>query len=129
MIKKVLARMEDRQVQLRQDGRRKFSLSFEEPFEIILIDELLVMTSLADPQVRKQFEKALGTILTQGAGLGFFVSAFVQDPTTDGVPMRKHFPTKMALRLDQDNHVDMILGEGQRLRGALADQIPESQQG
>jgi S-DNA-T family DNA segregation ATPase FtsK/SpoIIIE len=39
--------------------------------------------------------------------------------------MRGLFPTRIALRLDQESYVDMTLGEGMRDKGAFADQIPE----
>src|SRR5690606_28600583 len=98
-------------------------------FELLIIDGLLVLTAVADNRTRMEAQRLLTTLLTQGAGLGFCVMACVQDPTTEGVPMRRFFPTKIALRLDQANHVDMVLGDGKRLLGALADQIPADQHG
>src|SRR5690606_29080488 len=128
MLRRLVDDMETRQKAIR-GKRRTFSLSPDEPFELLIIDELLVLTAVADNRTRMEAQRLLTTLLTQGAGLGFCVMAFVQDPTTDGVPMRKFFTTKIALRLDQANHVDMILGEGKRLLGALADQIPADQHG
>lgn len=129
MLRKVLEDMNERQERIRRDGRRKFSLSVDEPFVLIMIDELLVMSQFAERKELLEFHKIIGVILTQGAGLGFCVMGYVQDPTVDAVPMRKLFPTKIALRLDSDTHVDMVLGDGKRLLGALADQIPASQPG
>ena len=129
LLRRLVADMEQRQQEIRAAGRRKFSHSEQEPFELLIIDELLVLTAVADNRTRMEAQRLLTTLLTQGAGLGFCVMACVQDPTTDGVPMRKFFTTKIALRLDQANHVDMILGEGKRLLGALADQIPADQHG
>jgi S-DNA-T family DNA segregation ATPase FtsK/SpoIIIE len=37
--------------------------------------------------------------------------------------IRNLFPDKIALRLDESEQVDMVLGDGARDRGALADQI------
>lgn len=128
-LRHVCELMEQRKQQLREAGRRKFSLSHAEPFHVLMIDELMVMTALADNKTRMEAQRLLGLILTQGAGLGFSVAAYAQDPTTEGVPARKLFPNKIVLRVDAENHVDMVLGDQARERGALADKIPENQQG
>jgi S-DNA-T family DNA segregation ATPase FtsK/SpoIIIE len=48
----------------------------------------------------------------------------VQEPTKDTVPVRELFTTRICLRVTAGAHVDMVLGDGARLRGALADEIP-----
>ena len=40
--------------------------------------------------------------------------------------MRDLFPTRIALRLSEADHVALVLGQGARDRGARCDQIPES---
>ena len=40
--------------------------------------------------------------------------------------MRDLFPTRVALRLSEADHVGLVLGQGARDRGARCDQIPES---
>jgi S-DNA-T family DNA segregation ATPase FtsK/SpoIIIE len=47
----------------------------------------------------------------------------VQEPTKDTVPVRELFTTRICLRVTSAAHVDMVLGENSRLRGALADEI------
>jgi S-DNA-T family DNA segregation ATPase FtsK/SpoIIIE len=47
----------------------------------------------------------------------------LQDPRKDVISLRNLFPTRIALRLDESDQVDMVLGNGTRDRGALADQI------
>ena len=37
--------------------------------------------------------------------------------------LRNLFPTRIAMRLDESDQVDMVLGDGARDRGALADEI------
>jgi S-DNA-T family DNA segregation ATPase FtsK/SpoIIIE len=49
---------------------------------------------------------------------------FVQEPTKDTVPVRDLFTVRVCLRLTSAGHVDSVLGEDARLRGALADEIP-----
>ena len=47
----------------------------------------------------------------------------LQDPRKDVISLRNLFPTRIALRLDESDQVDMVLGDGARDRGALADGI------
>jgi DNA segregation ATPase FtsK/SpoIIIE, S-DNA-T family len=47
----------------------------------------------------------------------------LQDPRKDVISLRNLFPTRIALRLDESDQVDMVLGDGARDRGALADEI------
>ena len=47
----------------------------------------------------------------------------------DVLPFRDLFPTRLALRLTEARHVDMVLGDGARNRGAVCDQIPDSRPG
>ena len=49
--------------------------------------------------------------------------AALQDPRKEVMNIRNLFPDKIALRLDESEQVDMVLGDGARDRGALADQI------
>ena len=39
------------------------------------------------------------------------------------ISLRNLFSTRIALRLDESDQVDMVLGDGARDRGALADEI------
>jgi S-DNA-T family DNA segregation ATPase FtsK/SpoIIIE len=47
----------------------------------------------------------------------------LQDPRKDVISLRNLFSTRIALRLDESDQVGMVLGDGARDRGALADQI------
>jgi S-DNA-T family DNA segregation ATPase FtsK/SpoIIIE len=47
----------------------------------------------------------------------------LQDPRKDVISLRNLFPTRVALRLDESDQVDMVLADGARMRGALADEI------
>ncbi len=49
---------------------------------------------------------------------------FVQEPTKDTVPIRDLFTVRVCLRITSAGQVDGVLGEDARLRGALADEIP-----
>jgi DNA segregation ATPase FtsK/SpoIIIE, S-DNA-T family len=71
----------------------------------------------------------LSLLLSQGRGVGVLVVGALQDPRKDILPFRDLFPTRIALRLTEASHVDMVLGDGARDRGAVCDQIPDSQPG
>ena len=49
---------------------------------------------------------------------------YVQEPSKDVIDVRELFTTRICLGVTAASHVDMVLGEGARERGALADEIP-----
>jgi hypothetical protein len=65
----------------------------------------------------------LATLTTQGRAVGYAVVAALQDPRKEVMPIRNLFPDRIAMRLDEPEQVDMVLGDGARDRGALADLI------
>ena len=48
----------------------------------------------------------------------------MQEPSKDVVDVRELFTTRICLGVTAACHVDMVLGDGARDRGALADEIP-----
>ena len=114
-----------RSLALATDGVRKHTPSPDSPHIIVVIDELATLTAFAERTVVRRIEQALGLLLTQGRAVGITVIAAVQDPGKDVVSWRDLFPTRIAMRLDNPVQVDMVLGDGARERGALADHISE----
>ena len=108
---------------------RKFRPSMANPLHLLIIDELATLTAYAPMEVRRRVESALGRLMTKGAAVGWVVLGCVQEPSKDIIPMRGLFTYRIALGLDTDSQVDMVLGEGMRAAGALADQIPLSTPG
>jgi S-DNA-T family DNA segregation ATPase FtsK/SpoIIIE len=51
------------------------------------------------------------------------VVATLQDPRKEVMSIRNLFPDRIAMRLDEPEQVDMVLGDGARDRGATADLI------
>jgi S-DNA-T family DNA segregation ATPase FtsK/SpoIIIE len=97
----------------------------EEPLIVILIDELACLLSyLQDTDLKKRITESLGMLLSQGAGLGVLVVGASQDPRKEVLTLRDLFQTRIAMRLNEAGHVDLVLGDGARNRGALCDQIP-----
>jgi S-DNA-T family DNA segregation ATPase FtsK/SpoIIIE len=103
---------------------RTFTPSTAFPFLVVLIDELAFITAYQpERDLRKRAEAALATLTSQGRSVGVCVVGALQDPRKDVISLRNLFPTRVALRLDESDQVDMVLGDGARDRGALADLI------
>ncbi len=123
LLETAVAEMHDRAD--RFGGRtRTFALSAGFPFLVILIDELAFLTAYQpERDLRKRAEAAIATLTSQGRSVGVCVVGALQDPRKDVISLRNLFSTRIALRLDESDQVDMVLGDGARDRGALADEI------
>ena len=96
----------------------------EHPFIVILVDEVAFLTAyLSDQNLRDRIKAALATLTTQGRAVGYCVVAALQDPRKEVMSIRNLFPDRIAMRLDEPEQVDMVLGDGARDRGAHADLI------
>ncbi|MCL7457804.1 FtsK/SpoIIIE domain-containing protein [Micromonospora sp. MSM11] len=96
-----------------------------DPLVVVVVDEMAALTAyLQDVDLRKRIASSLGLLLSQGAGVGVLVVAALQDPRKEVLPFRDLFPTRIALGLTEAAQVDLVLGDGARNRGALADQMP-----
>jgi S-DNA-T family DNA segregation ATPase FtsK/SpoIIIE len=103
---------------------RTFTPSVVFPFLVVLVDELAFLTAYQpDRDLRKRAEAAIATLTSQGRSVGVCVVGALQDPRKDVISLRNLFPVRIALRLDESDQVDMVLGDGARDRGALADEI------
>ncbi|GAA3068114.1 hypothetical cell division FtsK/SpoIIIE protein [Streptosporangium carneum] len=105
--------------------RRSHVPTTQDPFVLVVVDEIAFLTAYqADKGLKARIGAALATLTTQGRAVGIGVMAALQDPRKEVLSIRHLFPDKVALRLDEPGQVDMVLGDGARDRGALADQIP-----
>jgi S-DNA-T family DNA segregation ATPase FtsK/SpoIIIE len=77
-----------------------------------VIDELAALTAYADLAIRREADRLLSEVLTQGRALGVVVVACVQDTRKDVVTMRGLFTQTGALRLRSTEETVMVLGEG-----------------
>ena len=123
LLEAAVAEMHDRAA--RFGGKtRTFTPSAQFPFLVVLIDELAFLTAYQpERDLRKRAEAAIATLTSQGRSVGVCVVGALQDPRKDVISLRNLFPTRIALRLDESEQVDMVLGDGARDRGALADEI------
>lgn len=83
-----------------------------DPLHVLVIDELAALTAYADLSIRREADRLLAEILTQGRALGVVVVACVQDPRKDVVGMRGLFTQTIALRLRSSEETAMVLGDG-----------------
>jgi S-DNA-T family DNA segregation ATPase FtsK/SpoIIIE len=111
---------------LSAEGKRKVTPSRETPLNILIVDELGALLAYGDSGVARDLRKSLALVGSQGRATGHRLWGFVQEPSKDVVPMRDLFTTRVCLRVTNAVHVDMVLGENARQRGALADEIPNS---
>ncbi|MGI9002259.1 MAG: FtsK/SpoIIIE domain-containing protein [Pseudonocardia sp.] len=113
-----------RQAWMREHKIRACEISRETPVELLVIDELAMLTAYGDRSGVREALRLLAEILTQGRAADHTVMGYVQEPSKDVVDVRDLFTTRICLGVTAASHVDMALGDGARDRGALADQIP-----
>jgi S-DNA-T family DNA segregation ATPase FtsK/SpoIIIE len=118
------ATMQARKGVLAEQGRRTFEMSRQTPLDLLIIDELGAVTGSGDRSLTRGAQAALPLILSQARALGGSVIGALQEPTKDVIPQRDLFSLRVCLRASSAGHVDMVLGEDMRRRGALADEIP-----
>ena len=124
MLEDAVTQMQARAAQF-AGKHRDHTPTAEHPFTVILVDEVAFLTAyLPDRQLRDRVKAALATLTTQGRAVGFCVIAALQDPRKEAMSIRNLFPDRIAMRLDEPEQVDMVLGDGARDHGALADLIP-----
>jgi DNA segregation ATPase FtsK/SpoIIIE, S-DNA-T family len=103
---------------------RQHTPTAEHPFVVVLVDEVAFLTCYQpDRKLRERTLAALATLTTQGRAVGYCVVAALQDPRKEVLAIRNLFPDRIAMRLDEPEQVDLVLGDGARDRGALADLI------
>jgi S-DNA-T family DNA segregation ATPase FtsK/SpoIIIE len=126
-----IAAMLDRAVADMQDRARRFAgrqrdhaPTRDDPFTVVLVDEVAFLTAYQpDRKLKERIMLALATLTTQGRALGYAVVAALQDPRKDVLTIRNLFPDRIAMRLDEPEQVDMVLGDGARDRGATCELI------
>ena len=126
MLEQAVTDMAARTARLKGKTRQHVP-SPSDPLRIIIVDEVAALTAYCpDKKIRDRIKAALSLLLSQGRAPGYLVVAALQDPRKDVLPFRDLFPTRIALRMTEDEQVDMVLGDGARDRGAECDRIPRS---
>jgi S-DNA-T family DNA segregation ATPase FtsK/SpoIIIE len=123
MLAQAVAAMQHRAEQL-GGKQRDHTPTAEFPFVVIIVDEVAFLTAYhPDKGLRERIKADLATLTTQGRAVGYCVVAALQDPRKEVMSIRNLFPDRIAMRLDEPEQVDMVLGDGARDRGASAELI------
>ncbi|MBO0609573.1 FtsK/SpoIIIE domain-containing protein, partial [Myceligenerans salitolerans] len=93
------------------------------PLHVLVIDELADLMAYSEFEHKREAERLLSKLLTQGRALGVVVLGCVQNPRQEALGgTRGLWPQKIALRLDSEVETDMVLGTAAPL--APAHDIP-----
>jgi S-DNA-T family DNA segregation ATPase FtsK/SpoIIIE len=123
MLERAVADMQQRAARF-AGFQRDHTPTVADPFTVILVDEVAFLTAYQpDRKLRERIMNALATLTTQGRAVGYSVVAALQDPRKDVLAIRNLFPDRIAMRLDEPEQVDMVLGDGARDRGAACELI------
>jgi S-DNA-T family DNA segregation ATPase FtsK/SpoIIIE len=123
MLERTVADMQARAARF-AGHQRDHTPTRADPFTVILVDEVAFLTAYQpDRKLRERIMNALATLTTQGRAVGYCVVAALQDPRKDVLTIRNLFPDRIAMRLDEPEQTDMVLGEGARDRGAACELI------
>jgi DNA segregation ATPase FtsK/SpoIIIE, S-DNA-T family len=123
MLDQAVADMQDRAARF-AGVQREHTPTAEDPFVVVLVDEVAFLTAYQpDRKLKERIMLALATLTTQGRALGYAVVAALQDPRKDVLTIRNLFPDRIAMRLDEPEQVDMVLGDGAYDRGATCELI------
>jgi S-DNA-T family DNA segregation ATPase FtsK/SpoIIIE len=123
MLAQAVTAMQDRAEAL-GGKQRDHTPTPEYPFVVIVVDEVAFLTAYhPDKALRERIKADLATLTTQGRAVGYCVVAALQDPRKEVMSIRNLFPDRIAMRLDEPEQVDMVLGDGARDRGAAAELI------
>ena len=115
-----------------QDRARRFAgrqrdhtPTIADPFTVVLVDEVAFLTAYQPDRKLKDADHArAGHPDHPGPGAwATAVVAALQDPRKDVLTIRNLFPDRIAMRLDEPEQVDMVLGDGARDRGAACELI------
>jgi len=123
MLERAVADMQARAARF-AGFQRDHTPTVADPFTVVLVDEVAFLTAYQpDRKLRERIMNALATLTTQGRAVGYCVVAALQDPRKDVLTIRNLFPDRIAMRLDEPEQTDMVLGDGARDRGAACELI------
>jgi len=97
--------------------------SRHDPLVVVLVDEMASLLNTTDKRLQGRILSSIRHTLNRGRAPGYSMVGLVQDPKKQTAVPRDDFPTRIALRVTDKSHPDMILGEGARAMGGRADKI------
>jgi hypothetical protein len=103
----------------------KHTATPDEPWVVIMIDELLALTSkLIKPEIRNDIAANIALIQQQGIACGVTIVAFSQLAQKEEIPFRGGF-TEFQVGRSEAIVADMLFGTGSWKAGARVDEIPK----
>jgi DNA segregation ATPase FtsK/SpoIIIE-like protein len=129
MLAELRVLMQAKAERLRREGRRKIEEpTTDEPLDLVVVDELANATSLGGNAGRAVGDH-IAALCSMGRAPAVTVIGAVQDPRKETFKHRGLFTHAVALRMSEANETNLILGQGARAQGAIADLIPKAHPG
>jgi DNA segregation ATPase FtsK/SpoIIIE, S-DNA-T family len=122
-----VANMQAKQKMMQRRKLRSAPVSPEFPIDWLIFDEIGYAMAY-QPQNAHAICGQTAIIASTGRTTHDVVEALVQEPTKDTVPVRELLPHRVCLRVSSSSHPDMVLGDGMRARGAVADELPNGEE-
>ncbi|MEU5690730.1 FtsK/SpoIIIE domain-containing protein [Actinosynnema sp. NPDC020468] len=122
LIAKFVSTMERKQKRLQRKGVRGVPVSVEHPVDWLILDEVGYLMAY-NSEFAHEIANACAVISSMGRATNDVLDVYVQEPSKDVVPIRDLLPHRVCLRVTSERHPDMVLGDGARERGAIADEI------
>lgn len=122
LVAEFVANMERKQKRLQRKGKRSAPVSPDHPVDWLILDEVGFLMAYHS-EYAHEITNACAVISSMGRATNDVVDVYVQEPSKDVVPIRDLIPHRVCLRVTSERHPDMVLGDGARERGAIADEI------
>jgi DNA segregation ATPase FtsK/SpoIIIE, S-DNA-T family len=121
---RLTAQVRDMDARFTQMDGREHIPSPDSPVRLVIVDELAVLTALANStKVKNEVEAALGALQSKGRAAGFEVILSSVDATKETVRWRPLCDTRICYRTSEAI-ADMVFGEGAHDRGIRSEDIP-----
>ncbi|ACU35069.1 FtsK/SpoIIIE domain-containing protein [Actinosynnema mirum] len=124
LITRFVENMERKQKRLQRNRKRGVPVSREHPLDWLIVDEVGFLMAYSSERTH-EIVNACAVISSMGRATNDVLDVYVQEPSKDVVPIRDLLPHRLCLRVTSERHPDMVLGDGARARGAIADEIAE----
>ncbi|MDU0289212.1 FtsK/SpoIIIE domain-containing protein [Saccharothrix longispora] len=122
LVERFVDNMQRKQKRLQRKGKRSVPVSPDHPVDWLILDEVGFLMAYSS-EYANQIVNACAVISSMGRATNDVLDVYVQEPSKDVVPIRDLIPHRLCLRVTSERHPDMVLGDGARERGAIADEI------
>ncbi|MEU6155229.1 FtsK/SpoIIIE domain-containing protein [Actinosynnema sp. NPDC047251] len=126
LIGRFVDNMERKQKRLQRKGKRSVPVSVDHPVDWLILDEVGFLMAY-NSEYASEITNACAVVSSMGRATNDVLDVYVQEPSKDVLPIRDLIPHRVCLRVTSERHPDMVLGDGARERGAIADEIGADQ--